>query len=362
MKLSSVGLCLACVLMFEESTGSFEKPRGYGSHIRFVGIVENSEMEENSKALLQAVLDGDESEVMSFVRKGSNIDFRGDRGITPLIGATEKGYIEIVRYLLLCGAHVNARRMDSAYSSLMIACQNNNLEMVKLLIQFGADVDQRCDSGFTAFDFALNNNNREILMALLISHDELNTSFESIADENTKLLFYATKYGRKNIVRYCVEDLNVDVNSKGENGETPLIIACKKGYDDIVEYLLTNNAKINEKMDGGSTALMFACIGGFQDIVRMLVSCDADVNLVDERANSSLILAVDNSHLEMAKMLIEAGSEIDQKNNLEETPLSIAMSHYELARQSRRGVEKSQWQQIIDLLKKVKSNFNSLLR
>ena len=362
MKLYTVGLCLACMLMFEESTGSFERPKNHNNRFQYVEIIESSETEQLSKNLLQAATDGEDEVVKSLVTRGANVNFRGNRGITSLIAATENKHRSIVEYLLYHRARVNVRRTDNGYSSLMIACQNNDLEMVKLLLRFGADVDLRCDSGFTSFDFAMNNNNIEILMMLLTSRDGLDSMLETIEDEKTKLLFYSVVHDQKNIVNYCVEDLRVDVNSKGGGGETPLILTSRNGYDDIAEYLLSRNAGINEQMNDGSTALMFACIGNFQNIVKMLIERDVDVNCVDTNYNSPLIFAVNSSSPTITRMLIEAGAKTDQRNNMGEVPFSIAVARHRLALQMRKNDEADQWQQIINLLKKPKSNFNGLLR
>lgn len=357
------GFCAACVLLFGESLGSYERPGGRSGHIRFVEVINNSEKTEYSKGLLRAAQEGKEEEVRSFIIKGGNVNFKGDRGVTPLIGAAEKRHAGIVNYLLCCSADVDAQRSDNLHSSLMIACLNNDLETAKSLIRFGADINLENDMGCTAVDIAITNNNAEMLMELMVPYKKLDALFELIEDRNTKLLFYATRHNQKNVIKYCIENLRVDVNSKGENGEIPLIIACRNGYDDVVEYLIEHGAETNEKMEGGSTALMFACVGCFQNIVKMLIECDADVNIVDDRHNSPLLFAVNGGHLEIAKMLREAGAEVDKMNNQEETPLSIALSYYESARMGQRYTEQTQWKKIVELLKVDRSKFslNSLL-
>ena len=46
------------------------------------------------------------------------------------------------------------------------------------------------------------------------------------------------------------------MNARSENGETALIWASSKGYLDIVEFLLRNNADICGKISANSTPLM----------------------------------------------------------------------------------------------------------
>ncbi len=360
MRFYSVGFCLACTLLFGESMGSYERPRSHNRHITFVEIINRAEMEENSKALLQASLDGDKDAVMSLVRRNCNINFKGDGGITPLIGATEKGHIGIAKYLLRYGAHVNARKASNSRTPLMIACRNNNSEMVKLLMMFKANVDLRDYYGLSAFDIAISGNNKEILMILLTLRNGLDGLFETIEDKNTKLLFYASQYGQKNVVNYCIESLGVNINSKGASGETPLIIAAKYGKSDVVQYLLNQKVDADAQMfDDKSTALIFACAGGFQDIVKILLTYGANVNLYDKYDNSPLIFAINNNHTEIVEMLIAADADISHKNKSGETAKSIALSHQKA---SRNNSERDQWQRVLDLLHEPKSNFNGLLR
>ena len=213
---------------------------------------------------------------------------------------------------------------------------------------------------FSAFDIAINGNNKEILMLLLTSRDGLDSLFETIEDENTKLLFYASKYGQRNVVNYCIRDMGVNVNVKGKNGETPLIIAAKYGETNIVQYLLEKKADADVQMyDDKCTALIFACAGGFQDIVKMLLTYGVNVNLYDKYNNSPLIFAINNGHTEIVEMLISADVDIPHKNESGETAKSIALSYQKL---SRNNSERARWQRMIDLLHEPKSNFNGLLR
>ena len=61
-------------------------------------------------------------------------------------------------------------------------------------------------------------------------------------------------------------------------GMTALISASKKGYFEIVKYLVDHNATMNFRHRQGATALMEACRKGHAQIVRYLVVAGADVN------------------------------------------------------------------------------------
>ena len=67
---------------------------------------------------------------------------------------------ETARILLENGADVNAQQQDG-FSALIQAAHRNDLEMLDLCLQFGADIEQTNDQGQTALDQALADGNKE---------------------------------------------------------------------------------------------------------------------------------------------------------------------------------------------------------
>ncbi|VDN18359.1 unnamed protein product [Gongylonema pulchrum] len=67
----------------------------------------------------------------------SDISACNDEGITALHNAICAGHYEIVRYLVDSGANVNAQDSDG-WTPLHCAASCNNLPMVKLLVENGA--------------------------------------------------------------------------------------------------------------------------------------------------------------------------------------------------------------------------------
>ena len=60
-------------------------------------------------------------------------------------------------------------------------------------------------------------------------------------------------------------------------GQTPLYIAAKKGYDKVVELLLKADADIDEAENScGITPLFIAAENGYYKVVKMLLAAGAD--------------------------------------------------------------------------------------
>ncbi|CAG9466323.1 unnamed protein product [Pedinophyceae sp. YPF-701] len=83
-----------------------------------------------------------------------NYRFCGTSPHMPIHGAAETGNLEIVRYLVENGADVNALDNDDE-TALHEAAEDGHLEVVKYLIAVGVDPDIRNDDGETAADIAL---------------------------------------------------------------------------------------------------------------------------------------------------------------------------------------------------------------
>ena len=67
-----------------------------------------------------------------------------------------------------------------------------------------------------------------------------------------------------------------NVNVKGNNNVTPLILASQQGKLDVVAFLLDRGARVNDVMTDGKTALLMACKNGHTEIVKRLMEKGAN--------------------------------------------------------------------------------------
>ena len=97
-------------------------------------------------------------------------------------------------------------------------------------------------------------------------------------DDNMDLLF-ASYHGDLAEIVYLFYKSIPNVNVKGNNNVTPLILASQQGKLDVVEFLLKKGARVNDVMTDGKTALLMACKNGHTEIVRILMAKGADQSL-----------------------------------------------------------------------------------
>ncbi len=110
-------------------------------------------------------------------------------------------------------------------------------------------------------------------------------------------------------------EAGADVNAKGEYERTPLYIATKHGYTDVVRLLIDNGANVNSADEYGSTPLMEAAWRGYTDIAELLIKKNAEVNHRDENERTPLYLAAWDGNADMVELLINNGADVNAKRS-----------------------------------------------
>lgn len=101
--------------------------------------------------------------------------------------ASEYGHIELVKFLLESGADLNMVD-DDGWTPLHYASRHGNFEIIELLLDLGADINIKNEKGYTALHYAIINEDIEIVDLLLkrgtiVPDDEYGQTFYDLADE-----------------------------------------------------------------------------------------------------------------------------------------------------------------------------------
>jgi ankyrin repeat protein len=205
--------------------------------------------------------------------------------------ASKKGNLEIVRLLLENGADVHVENDDA----LRLASQEGHLEMVRLLLEKGVNVNAKYGHALRAASAA---GHLEIVKLLIENGAKVNAKEDEALRE-------ASRSGHFKIVKLLIEN-GAKVNAFDD---VALRVASKKGYLEIAQLLLENGADVNAN---GGQALSDASENGYLEIVRLLIEKGANVNAND---NEALLRASGNEHWEIVRLLLENGANVNAHNN-----------------------------------------------
>lgn len=138
---------------------------------------------------------------------------------TPLVVAATGGFVEIVRFLLEAGADVNLRDSQRR-SPLLFAVTYNRIQCVAVLLRYGADTRLANASEWTPLFVAAMKGFTEIAVLLI------NTSLNSSTSTNS------TSSGTASAAQ--ITQLTKQTNV----GATPLIAACQHNHYQIAQALI----------------------------------------------------------------------------------------------------------------------------
>lgn len=103
-------------------------------------------------------------------QQGANPNIADKNGVTPLMLATQLGFIEGVEALINAGADVDVSN-DVGETPLITAVLNRNLELMEVLLKAGADPDRTDNSGRSARAYANLNRTDPRVLSTLEEHE-----------------------------------------------------------------------------------------------------------------------------------------------------------------------------------------------
>ena len=140
----------------------------------------------------------------------------------------------------------------------------------------------------------------------------------------TTPLNIACKKGYFNVVNVLLGLDNIDVNKADKDGWTPLNIACQFEKLNIVKALIqSNNIDVNKADKDGWTPLNIACEKGNTGIVNVLLGLDnIDVNKANDYGQTPLYNACDNNKTDIVEALLDINNiDVNKVDKYGKTPL-----------------------------------------
>ena len=244
-----------------------------------------------------------------------NIQDKDDSGRTPLLRSIMNTYVAPCRALLKFRpeeykAIINAHENKNGLTALMLAAVKGDLEIVKLLRDFDADVNYENKNGLTVLMCAAGKAHLDVVRFLIASGADVNR----VSNAGMTPLMIAAQNGHLDVVK-LLRDFDADIDCKGKDGWTALMSAVSNVHLDVVKRLRDFGADVNCANNGGKTPLMFAAEKGYLEIVQFLLDSRADVNCARLDGVTALMIAANNGHLEIVKLLRDFGADVNHAKN-----------------------------------------------
>ncbi len=107
----------------------------------------------------------------------------------------------------------------------------------------------------------------------------------------------------------------MDINARGDRGETALMLAAVNHNIELLKFLIDNGAHVNDGDNNGYTALMFVSSEGDREVAGFLIGKGANMDSQNNNGETALMLAVLHDNLEITKMLVDKGADIHIQDN-----------------------------------------------
>ena len=310
-----------------------------------------------------AAQQGDAQIVRTLLQQGEDVNAAQSDGLTALHWAALNNDLDMAKLLLYAGATVKPATRVGGYTPLHLASRSGHSEVMRAMLDAGADPNKLTSTGVTAMHFAAQSDAPEAIKVLAEHGGNLD-----VVDgvfQRTPLMFAAVKNAsralevlvelgsdleivtrvkdyvevaeetnadrtRRNRVRDAQKDPDSNEPGAGRGGAfrpqtgnqnnsaTPPDSTDTKDPDEDEEVdpeppsppvrVLSGNEQIGNQ--GGFTALHFAAREGHIEVARQLVDGGAEIDHVTEGDQSSpLLVAVINGNYDLAQMLIEHGAD-----------------------------------------------------
>ncbi|KAE9371781.1 ankyrin [Stipitochalara longipes BDJ] len=293
-------------------------------------------MGNNSSALYLASYYDKADVVEALLKYNPKLEFTPPVGSnwTALSAASSNGHPEVVRLLLEAGANVN-HKSKLGEMPLQYAVSNGREDIVDIIMEFRPNLHLQDNIG----DTALNSFNEEGETSISMIRSLLNGGSDIETRSNTREtpLCRAVRFEKLELVKYLISR-KANLNAKGTKFGGPLHIACRWNNFEITEMLVKSGADVDlvDEESSAATPLQSAFRGfaenGEYDIHEKIVKClleegKADVKVVGGLQGCALNAACGWSKPEMVNLMLEKGAEWNVADGTGRVAIHFAASH-----------------------------------
>lgn len=235
------------------------------------------------------------------------IEAKDEAGCPAVVATAMNDHIDTLRYLASKGADLNAACW-SGTTALMHASQRGYLDIVKFLHRQDVDVEAALnDKGWTALTFAARHGHFDVLKYLHKLDLELDA-----AEWKGDGLQWAAAVGDSKMVGQLLAEGKFDIAATDGHGYTAAFWAIQHGHLNTLDVLRAGGAKLDLTSLGGMSMLATAAYHGYVEICVYLLEQGLGVDQEDLSGWTPLMWAAAGNNMDAIKLF--------EKVNADRTP------------------------------------------
>ncbi len=273
-----------------------------------------------SASLIDAVRNNNLQEVKSFLENGADVNAYGDDSDNVLINASIYGSLDCMKLLLQHKANPN---LSNKYDQTPLMLSANDLNKIKLLVEYGANINDTARSGSSVLLIACSGNNQYETVKWLLSHGA--NVFQKRWGSETALM-RAVQFSDTNTINLLINK-GLDLNAHPW-GFTPLMYAVRYGNWPAALCLVNHGADVNIPDENNSPPVMWAAVADNTEFVNAILPKTTNINAVDIRSGMTpLMWATYNEHdnPQIIQAFLDKGADVHIKAKDGSTALSWAL-------------------------------------
>lgn len=217
--------------------------------------------------------------------------------------------IDIAERMLEIDADVVDIANNHKRTAIFTPAFEDNLPLMELLLKYGAEADTPDSKGWRPIHAAATQG--AVTVAKRIAQEGVDFTGEGAPDKTTPLQLAASG-GHIEMIRWLVEEKQVDLETMNTNGNSALLRAVSANRVEAIETLIELGAKVNRSLhhdtasDFGWSALHVAANNGSIDATKVLLANGLDPALALKNGLTPLHIAAREGHVEIAHTLVGA--------------------------------------------------------
>ncbi|MEN6310164.1 MAG: ankyrin repeat domain-containing protein [Acidobacteriota bacterium] len=254
--------------------------------------------------LHEAIFNGKDKISRLLIEKGADLRSQNTIGRTPLHHAARYNRKATAELLLAKGVSVDSRDRAQRTPLLLLTLMTTNVDVARVLIQRGADVNAQDANGNMPLEQAAHNGSLALIDLLL----DRGAGFHTTRDHALTTMRLAAAAGSARLFKVVAEKGGAALFNTASDNASTMAMAISGGSLEIVDMLLAKGIPIDGRPNiAGWTPLHRAVQGKANGLIEMLVKNGVDIDARTNDGRSAYNIAEAQGNQEALALILKLG-------------------------------------------------------